>query len=100
VDTVRLARDIGDVSGLLPTGISSLREIPFQFQQALKAALIYLSFEEMIDEDRPPRSIWSDTEMLNAHMDRVRRKYRERGEGRGELEHAQQNDAARMLIAD
>lgn len=97
MDTVRLARDLGDVSGLLPTGILSLREIPFQLLQAIKQALIYLSFEEWGD-DAPPRSIWTDPGRVNDHFEEIRRRGKERADGR-EIESPQQNDALRMMVA-
>lgn len=97
MDTVRLARDLGNVSGLLPTGISSLREIPYPLLQAIKAALVYLSFEEWGD-DAPPRSIWTDPGRVNEHFDHVHRRRKERMEGR-EISDPIQNDAVRMLVS-
>jgi hypothetical protein len=98
VDTVRLARDLSDVSGLLPAGITRLRDIPFTLLQAIKAALIFLSFEELPAEDVPPRSVWTNTEELNAHFDRVRRRQQARYQGH-EPDDEQRNAALDLLIA-
>lgn len=97
VDTVRLARELGDVSGLLPTGIATLREIPYPLLEAIKAALIFLSFEELPSEDVPPRSIWTDTQALNTHFDRVRRRRDARYEGR-DVEDERRNSALDLMI--
>lgn len=97
VDTVRLAREMGDVSQLLPDGIRSLRDIPFRLQQAIKAALMFLGFEELQSEDIPPRNIWLDGEALSEHFDEIRRRHKERGSGR-EIEDPVKNGAIDLLI--
>jgi len=81
VDTVRLARDLGDVSQLLPDGIRSIRDIPYRLMQAIKAALMFLSFEELQSEDQPPRNIWLDGAALSDWFDNVKRKHKDRSSG-------------------
>lgn len=98
VDTVRLARDMGDVSQLLPDGVRSLRDIPWRLQQAIKGALMFLGFEELPVEDVPPRSIWTDAKLLREHFDGVRRKHEDRGAGR-EIEDERRNAAIDMVVA-
>lgn len=97
VDTVRLARDLGDVSQLLPAGIRSLRDIPWRLQQAIKGALMFLGFEELPPDDVPPRNIWTDGVLLREHFDRVRARHDERGAGR-EIEDEQRNATIEMLV--
>lgn len=55
---VRIARDAGDVSSLLPPGVKSLYDAPHLFVEAIRAALYFLSFEELQDEERPPKKYW------------------------------------------
>lgn len=99
MDTVRLARELGDVSGLLPTGIATLREIPHPLLEAIKAALIFLSFEELQAEDRPARSIWTNTELLNAHFDAVRRRHETQyGGGGREASEERRNSALDLMV--
>lgn len=98
MDTVRLARDLGDVSGLLPTGISRLRDIPHQLLASIKAALIFLSWEENLPkEEIPPRSIWTDMEALNTHFGELARKRKARFDGR-DPDDEKRNSAVDMLI--
>jgi hypothetical protein len=97
IDTVRLARDLGDVSQLLPDGVRSLRDIPWRLQQAIKTALMYLGFEELPPEDVPPRNIWSDGPLLREHFDRVRTRHEERSSGR-EIEDETRNATIEMLV--
>jgi hypothetical protein len=95
---VRIARDLGDVSHVLPDGIRKLRDAPAQFSQAMRAALMFLSFEELPTEDVPPRNIWLDGKQLKAHFDEVRRKHREKIGGADEIEDPRHNAAADLLI--
>jgi len=101
VDTVRLARELGDVSGLLPEGITKLRDIPFPLLESIRAALMFLGFEELSTEDRPPRSIWTNAEALNSHFERIRRDHEARyGGGRHtDGSEEQRNATLDLLIA-
>lgn len=94
---MRIARDLGTVSHLLPDGIRSLRDAPYRLHQAIKAGLMFLSFEELPEEDMPPRNIWLDGEKLSEWFDDVRRRHKEKASGR-EIEDPQHNAALDMLI--
>jgi hypothetical protein len=94
---VRIARDLGDVSLILPPACKTLADAPYSFAHALKAALRFLSFEEMMPDDVPPRNIWLDGRRLKEHFADLRAKHREGGR-RDEIEDPQRNGAIDMLI--
>lgn len=65
LDTVRMARDCGDISSLFPPGITHLWQLPYTIHVAIKSALYFLSFENLMhQEDRPPKHIWLDGEKM------------------------------------
>lgn len=86
------------MSHLLPDGIGSLRDVPYRLLDAIKAGLMFLSFEELPSEDVPPRSIWTDGPALKAHFDRVRRRQKEAMGDKGEIEDPRENAALDLLI--
>lgn len=102
IDTVRLARDLGDVSQLLPPGVETLRDMPHPVFSATRQALIFLSFEELPEDETPRKSIWNDGEALKEHFDRVKvdRKRKYGGDSSSDIEDPVQNEAARALIVD
>lgn len=74
MDTVRIARDLGDVSVLFPEGVNSLTELPHTLFEAIRQALTILRFEEQADEDEiPSREMWLDRKRLKQHMMNVKR---------------------------
>lgn len=81
----------------MPDGVRSLRDAPYRFKHAIKAALMFLNFEELPEEDVPPRNIWSDNEALGTWFSGVRRRQRDKMDGR-EIEDPQRNGALDMLI--
>lgn len=95
---MRIARDLGDVSHVLPDGIRKLRDAPHQFAKAMRAALMFLSFEELPAEDVPPRNIWLDGKELKQWFEEVRRKNRQRINGDSEIEDPRRNAAIDMLV--
>lgn len=68
---MRIARALGDVSGLLPDGITQLADCPFTLHRAVCDALRVLSYEEFPVAERPPRHIWQDPERLNDWWSKV-----------------------------
>lgn len=58
LNLVRLARDCGDLSSLFPPGIERLADLPYTIHSAIVSALGFLSFEELPNKERPPKSIW------------------------------------------
>jgi hypothetical protein len=100
VDTVRIARDFGTVAELLPDGIDDLRDCPHTLFNAIRVALMIIGFDELEEDERPPRRIWLDNDRLGAWFKEVRRKRKERysGKGPGPIEDPVDNEAARSLI--
>lgn len=70
----------------------------------MRTALIFLSFDEMEERDRPPKRIWLDGDKLREHMDMVKRRRKEEAERGGrdssldEIEDPVENAAAKGLI--
>jgi hypothetical protein len=85
------------VSALLPEGITSLSDAPFNLVNAITMGLSFLGFEEVALEDRPPKRIWLEPEKLSAHWKAVKKRWKEGGEG--EIEDPVENAAAAGLIA-
>jgi hypothetical protein len=69
---VRMARDAGDVSSLLPPGVKSMYDAPHVFVVAVTRALQFLKFEELPEEERPPKWMWLDNERMTRWWDEVR----------------------------
>lgn len=84
-----------------------MRDLPHRWFEAIRMALIFIGFEEMPEDERPPRSIWLEEEALGSWFQRVKeereRKYgTDKGKGNNDtlLEgESVQNKAARSLVA-
>jgi hypothetical protein len=102
VDTVRIARDFGTVAELLPDGCDDLRDCPHVVFDAIRTALVILSFDELTEDERPPKRLWTDGERLKAWFDEVKRRRDEKygGKGPGPIEDPVQNEAARGLLVN
>lgn len=98
LDTVRIARDLGDVSALLPEGVRSLADAPYTLHDAIVAALHFLKYEELPKDEQPPKRIWFDNDAMRdwiAHIERVREaKYK----GEKPSGPTEENDAASDLL--
>lgn len=70
---MRLARDFGTVRELFPDGIDDLRELPHNVFENIQHAMFYLSFEELPEEERPPKRIWRDSDRLKEWFAEVKR---------------------------
>lgn len=70
--TVRIARDAGNISSLFPPGITNLCDLPFTLHNAIRMALFFLKFEELLEKEQPPRKIWLDPDKLEAWWDEVK----------------------------
>lgn len=73
---MRLARDFGTVSELFPDEFRDLRDIPHTLFDLIRHALVFLSFDELPEDEVPPRRIWTDGEKLRDWFSDVRRKRR------------------------
>jgi hypothetical protein len=92
---------MGTAQLLFPPGITDLRELPAGYFDAIGMALGFLSFEELPEEDRPPRRIWLNNEALKEHFAAVkaRRKAEADPNAPDPIEDPVDNPAARDLIA-
>jgi hypothetical protein len=81
LNTVRIARDCGDISSLLPPGVTSLLDCPFPLWESIRLALYFLSFEELESKERPPKHIWLDADRMTAHWAEVKRNREARTNG-------------------
>jgi hypothetical protein len=98
-----MARDFGTVSELYPPGIADLREVPYLWFDAIRKAIVFLSFEENLEKDeRPPKAIWLDGDKLAAHFAWVEQRRKERysgkGDGSSEIDDPVENQAAKGLL--
>lgn len=87
------------MSHLLPDGVTSVRDLPYPLHRAIKAALIFLGFEELTPDDMPPRKIWMDGKALNEWFDDVRRRQKDGMSGR-DIEDPVRNSAIDMLVIE
>lgn len=96
---MRLARDLGTVRELYPEGIKEVTDLPHTLFTAIRLALNFLGFEELPNDEVPPKRIWLDTEKLQEHFKKVE-KIREKKYGEGkDIEDPVENAAAAGLIA-
>lgn len=99
---MRLARDFGTVRELFPPGIKSIRDLPHTVFDAIGRALMFLGFQELPEDEQPPKRIWMDGERLTGWFEEVRRKRRREMEGGSdwnrEIEDPVQNQAALELM--
>lgn len=97
LDTVRIAQDFGGIQVLLPPGVNDLLDAPWPLLHAVRFAQQVLSWDNLDEQDRPPRRIWQDQPALRAHMASIKRNRDERADGR-EIEDPVHNAAADMLL--
>lgn len=100
MDTLRIARDFGTVSAILPEGCTGLFDAPFTFVESVRVGLAYLKFQELPEDEAPPRNIWDRPDMLDEHFAAVRAKQRRKfgGKDDDEIEDPRDNGAASMLL--
>jgi hypothetical protein len=65
---------MGTADLLFPPGVTDIREMPSAHFEALSTSLMFLGFEEMPEEDAPPRKIWLDPEALTEHFKWLKQK--------------------------
>lgn len=86
------------MSALLPEGVTSVADAPYNLVNSITMGLGYLGFEEHSLEDRPPKRIWEDPEKLKAHWAAVRKRWKNEGGGEEAIEDPIDNAAAAGLI--
>lgn len=98
---VRMARDIGDISSLFPPGITRLTDLPFTISNAILGALGFLSFDELPEEEKPPKRIWLDAKKMKAWWAEVKRVRKAREDGHGDQSTMTKGTlAAEMFLED
>jgi hypothetical protein len=95
---VRIARDFGTVDELLPDGIDDVRDTPHVLFEAIRTALVFLSFDELPRNERPPKRIWLDGDALSEWFKQVERDRERSVRGDKHIEDPVENEAARSLI--
>lgn len=83
IDTVRLARDLGTVSQLLPEWCRNIQDAPWVLFDAIRTALMFCKFEELPEKEVPPKRIWLDGDKLNDWFRMVKRRREEEMRGDG-----------------
>jgi hypothetical protein len=73
LDIVRIARDCGDISSLFPPGVTRLCDLPHTIHRAIRMALYFLSFDNIIEpQDKPPKYIWLNGEKMEQWFQAVK----------------------------
>jgi hypothetical protein len=106
LDTVRIARDFGTVSELLPAGLSLL-DAPFPIVGAIRMATVFISWRENLpSKEQPPKSIWLDGNKLESWFKDVEAKREAEMKGKGDKDHPEwdgemkSNDAIKFMLVD
>lgn len=103
LETVRVVRDTGTVSALLPPEFADIRDCPHTLFESISLALRFLAFDELPEDERPPKRIWLNPKRLKAHFDEVTRKRNReietgsKGSNR-QIEDPRENKAAEGLL--
>ena len=95
---VRSAEAIGDLSSLFPPGIEKLYDLPFTIHNAIASALTYLSFNELVKGERPPRWMWQDNEKLEEWFKEVERLREAKYGGGGDQSRMEKSNLRDKLI--
>lgn len=102
LDTLRVAKEHGNLDALLPPGVRNWRDCPHTIFEAVRLGHIFLSFEELPEDERPARRIWLDPAQLTAWFDDVKRRRESQSSGSRDwdrsIEDPVSNEAARGLI--
>jgi hypothetical protein len=89
------------VSELLPDGIEDFRDLPHHVFMLIRRALVFLSFDELAEDERPARRLWLDDDGLDEHFKAVKKRRKDEFSGdRAPIEDPVSNDAAGLLIAE
>jgi hypothetical protein len=96
---VRIARDFGDISQLLPEGYS-LKDVPHGLFDAIRQGLVFIGFQDLPEDEQPKKRIWHDGDALEEHFRAVRKRRQQMTDPRasGPIDDPVDNDAARLLI--
>lgn len=56
---------------LLPFGFTSIVDLPYSVHEALRLALVFISWDELESEERPRKAIWFEPDELAKHWKAV-----------------------------
>jgi hypothetical protein len=99
LDTVRIARDCGDISSLFPEGITRLWDLPYTIFNAIKFALSVLTWRENLKaEEIPPKHIWLDNDRMEAWWREVKANREAEAKGHGDLQSMPQNALIKRIF--
>lgn len=88
------------MSQLFPPEVENVRDLPWRWFEAIRMAMFFISFDELSEDERPPKRIWLDTEALQAWFDGVKRKRERESGGDSTMEgESVQNKAASVLVS-
>jgi hypothetical protein len=105
LDTIRIARDFGTVSQVLPQGLS-LYDAPHTFVEAIRSTIVFLGWQDNLEsKEIPPKRVWLDAKKLDAWFKDVKAKREDEMKGRSNTAEGWdgdmvQNDAVRQMIVD
>lgn len=99
LNTVRIARDCGDISSLFPKGITKLWDLPHTLHTAIRMALYFLKFEEIPEQaDQPPKHMWLDADKMENWWAEVKRARESRYKGEVAIHDMPQNEALQEMF--
>lgn len=86
---------------LFPDGITRLMDLPYTLFDAINMALDFLKYEELPEDERPPREIWLEPDLMREHVKAIK-EIREEKYGLKSKDRSgggTQNDAMKELFA-
>lgn len=92
LETVRIARDCGDISSLFPPGVTRLVDLPHTLHTAIRTALYFLKFEELPKDERPPKHYWLDGEKMTTWWREVEQRREDKMKGDGAIHDMPSNE--------
>lgn len=60
-----------------------MRDLPFRWFDAIRMAMVFIGFDELAKDERPPRKIWLDEQALKAWFDQVEKDREKKYGGKG-----------------
>lgn len=62
------------MTALLPLGVTHMADMPAPLHDAITAGLQFVSFDELPNDERPPKKIWWDKDSMRTWWSMVERK--------------------------
>ncbi len=97
--TVKIARDVGQISSLFPDGIKRLWDLPYTLFNNIRLALIFLSWQENLPKKEvPPKKMWLDEEKLTMWWAEVEANREREAKGEGDTLSMPENPLLKQLL--